>query len=273
MSARFFLLKSLFAVYILFNFHAYGQGNGLPKKYACNKTENTIVIDGKADEKDWEKAKWTDEFCDIEGDRKPKPLYSTRVKMLWDKTHLYVYAQLNEPHLWATIKERDAVIFQENDFEVFIDPDGDRQNYYEFEMNALNTVWDLLLTKPYNELGKPITSWNIKGLKSAVDLHGTLNNASDRDSCWTLEIAFPFTAFAESNTSFPPKPGDQWRINFSRVEWSIDWQQDRYVKRKNQETGRNLPEFNWVWSPQGAVNMHLPSQWGFLVFRNAASSK
>lgn len=32
---------------------------------------------------------------------------------------------------------------QDNDFEVFLDPDGDNHNYYEIEINAHNTVWDL----------------------------------------------------------------------------------------------------------------------------------
>ena len=48
--------------------------------------------------------------------------------------------------------QHDAVIFHNNDFEVFIDPDGDTHNYYELEINALNTVWDLFITKPYREL-------------------------------------------------------------------------------------------------------------------------
>ena len=267
-----FLLKQwLFLMLLQFNVAA--QTNNTPKTYFCYKTKSTIQLDGKADENEWKKAAWTEAFCDIEGYYKPTPRFETRVKMLWSDTHLYVYAQLNEPDLWATLKQRDAVIFQDNDFEVFIDPDGDRLNYYEFEMNAFNTVWDLLLTKPYNEFGQPISSWDIKNLKTAVSINGTLNNPIDRDSCWTLEIAFPFQAFSESKVALPPKPGDQWRINFSRVEWQTEVHEGNYVKVRNPATGRPYPEDNWVWSPQGAINMHLPSQWGFLVFRDAASSK
>ena len=50
-----------------------------------------------------------------------------------------------------TLTEHDSVIFQDNDFEVFIDPDGDNHNYYEIEINALNTEWDLRLPKPYRD--------------------------------------------------------------------------------------------------------------------------
>ena len=69
--------------------------------------------------------------------------------MLWDDTYFYIGAELVEPHLWATLTQHDSVIFHDNDFEVFIDPNGDNHEYYEFEINALGTGWDLLLPRPY----------------------------------------------------------------------------------------------------------------------------
>ncbi|CEN48597.1 hypothetical protein CCAN2_1920045 [Capnocytophaga canimorsus] len=64
--------------------------------------------------------------------------------------HTFTSSQKWKTHTFgATLKERDTVIFHNNDFEIFLDPDNDSHNYYEFEINALNTVWDLFLTKPY----------------------------------------------------------------------------------------------------------------------------
>ena len=45
--------------------------------------------------------------------------------------------------------------------QVFIDPDGDNHNYYEFEMNALNTVWELVLRKPYKDGGPCLNPYNL----------------------------------------------------------------------------------------------------------------
>src|SRR5690606_80496 len=132
-----------------------------------------IEIDGKLGEKDWEAAPWTDLFVDIEGDRKPRPRFETRAKMLWDDAYFYVAATLKEPHVWATLTEHDSVIFHDHDFEVFIDPDGDNHNYYEIEINALNTEWDLLLKKPYRDGGPALNEWEIPGLKKAVAIEGT----------------------------------------------------------------------------------------------------
>jgi prefoldin subunit 5 len=40
------------------------------------------------------------------------------------------------------LKNYDDIVFYDNDFEVFIDPDNDTHRYYEFEVNALNTMFD-----------------------------------------------------------------------------------------------------------------------------------
>ncbi len=61
---------------------------------------------------------------------------------------------------------------------MFIDPDGDTHGFYEFEMNAFNTVWDLLLAMSYRDKGRAIDAWDIAGQKSAVKIYGTLNDPS-----------------------------------------------------------------------------------------------
>lgn len=239
-----------------------------PHEYICYKSAEPLTIDGKLNEPAWGKAEWTNYFVDIEGSAKPAPRFSTRVKMLWDENYLYIAAELQEPDIWGTIKDRDSVIFRDNDFEIFIDPDGNTHNYSEFEMNALNTVWDLLLEKPYRDTkNAAINDWDIHGLKTAVSIDGTLNKPGDIDNKWTVELAFPWSAFKEiADVNAPPKDNDQWRINFSRVEWKTVVENGKYKKQINPETGNSYPEDNWVWSPQGVVNMHYPEMWGFLQF-------
>ena len=247
-------------------FHAQSQETPTPSHYVCYKADSPLTIDGNANEKSWKKAAWTDDFKDITGDQRLMPRFRTRAKMLWDNEYFYVFAEICEPHIWANLKQRDTTIYNNNDFEVFIDPDGDTHRYYEYEMNALNTQWDLLLTKPYRDRGIPVTSWNFENMNSAVHIEGTLNNSSDIDQLWSVEIAFPMKSMRDSTGVIPVKDGDQWRVNFSRVEWQTLIENGRYVKKKNNETGRPLPEDNWVWSPQGSINMHIPDKWGYVQF-------
>jgi len=243
------------------------------RNYFCEPTIDEIIIDGLGNEKSWINAEWSADFIDIVGNINPKPYLKTRVKMIWDANYFYFYAEMEEPHIWAKLTQRDAVIFYDNDFEIFVDPDGDTHNYTEFEVNALNTVWDLLLTAPYRDNGHAINAYDINGLKSAVKVNGTLNNPSDRDRSWSVEIAIPWKVFKETTrVSVPPKPQDVWRVNFSRVQWETEIKDGEYVKKKDQKTGKNLPENNWVWSPQRAIAMHEPEFWGRVIFTDGLTT-
>jgi hypothetical protein len=234
--------------------------------YICYRAPAAPTLDGRIDKPFWEGAPWTDAFVDIEGDAKPKPHLRTRAKLLWDDQCLYVAAELEEPHIWATLTEHDSIVFHDNDFEVFLNPTGDNHRYYEIEVNALNTIFDLYLPKPYRDGGPADHGWDVKGLRSAVRIDGTLNDPRDIDRRWTVEMAFPWAAFDRHDAiKCPPKDGDQWRLNFSRVQWDLDVIDGGYRKVAGH------PEHNWVWSPQGVIDMHRPEQWGYLQFAGVVS--
>jgi hypothetical protein len=252
--------------FLLFFSFILGQGFPIPKidysprSYVCYKTPAPILLDGKMNDPFWEKVDWSELFVDIEGDLKPLPFYDTKVKMLWDENYFYFGAKMEDPHVWATLTERDAVIFKDNDFEIFLDPDGDTHHYYELEVNALETEWDLLLLKPYRDQAKvAVDSWDIPGLITKVHVDGTINDPSDIDKGWSVEIAIPWKALEECAPNFHPQEGEQWKINFSRVHWNTKIQNGQYIKTK-------LPEYNWVWSPQGIIAMHYPEMWGLVQF-------
>ncbi|WP_114747646.1 carbohydrate-binding family 9-like protein [Pleomorphovibrio marinus] len=241
------------------------------RSYVAFKVDQKPEIDGKLDEESWENAPWSEPFVDIQGGTFPAPTYLTRMKMLWDEDHFYIGVKMEEPHLWATYEEPESVIFHENDIEVFLDMDGDTHNYYEWEINALGTLWDLMLTKPYRNGGKPINGWNINGFEYEVYLSGTLNDPSDEDEYWSVEMAIPWKALSQSGPSYrPPHDGEQWRINFSRVQWQLETESGIYKKVINPDTGKPFPEDNWVWSPIGEINMHIPERWGFVEFSEKA---
>ncbi len=238
-----------------------------PPVYACRFNPRPFTLDGNLEKDFWRDIPFTEAFSDIEGDIRPRPRFSTRSKMAWDQNNLYIGAVLEGDEIWASVTEHDDVIFRDNDFEIFIDPDSDTQVYLEYEMNALNTTWDLLLTKAYRDMGKPVNGLEIKGLRSAVRIDGTLNTPGPGNKRWSLEVVIPFTTLIEcSRDGKMPRLGDFWRVNFSRVQWKVDVQDGIYHKRLNQDTGSPLPEDNWVWAPTGVVNIHYPELWGFVFF-------
>ncbi len=255
----------LLLISIILSFQLLSQNK--PKEYSCYRINKDLIIDGDVYDEVWKSTPWSDFFEDIEGDIKPLPYYQTRMKMLWNDNYLYIAAELEEPNIWAYLDKHDNIVYRDNDFEVFIDPTNDGINYFEIEINALETVLDLFMAKPYNKRGNPDIEWNAEGLQKSVKLYGEINDSTRKDLKWTVELAIPWTAYQNRIPELEaPKPGDSWSINFSRVHWETEYLNNRYVKKTNPDTGKPIPENNWVWSPQGVINMHVPENWGHVTF-------
>jgi len=253
-----------------------------PKTYVAPRIPSGIhVIDGDLTKDIWSVAPWSEDFDDIRGqddappDERPRSTCRTRVKMMWDDDYLYIGALLtSDMTVEAHFTERNSPIFQkDSDFEVFTDPLGCCHGYKEYEVNALNTVWNLMLDRPYGDGGvehsgriaKPGDDlyYDVKRQKSATRvIKGRVNNNDGEATTWSVEIAMAHSdLLAHIKNASPPSIGTKWRINFSRVEKRGD--------------------INWTWQAQvawdaashrfaGHVNMHLPDAWGYLVFGEEA---
>eukprot|EP01137_Pigoraptor_chileana_P027760 Opistho-2@10704 len=187
--------------------------------------------------------------------------------MRFDNEFLYVAAIMQEPQVWANQTQHDSIVYLDNDFEVFVDPDGNTHWYKEFEVNALETTFNLILSKPYLDGGAANwTGWDVP-LKAAVSIDGGRVNAPNSGNRgWSVELALPLASLGyNEKVNVPPLHGDRWRINFSRVEYNVTVVGDHYEKIAG------IPEDNWVWSPQRAINMHLPERWGYLQFSELAA--
>lgn len=237
-----------------------------PPTYVCYKTPHPIVIDGKMSPGEWDAIPWTADFIDIEGSGQPYPYLQTHVKMAHDEKGMYFAAWMEEPHVWANLTEHDAVIYYDNDFELFLDPSGDTHNYLEYEVNALGTVWDLFLDKPYRDNGIPLNNWEFNGMKSAVHVDGTINDPADTDRSWSVEVFIPWSdIFQVVRGGKAPAEGDQIRVNFSRVQWTTEAENGEYIKIPMEGETR-IREHNWVWAPTGVINIHMPEYWGYVQF-------
>lgn len=258
-----------------------------PRHYIAYRSTTTkpLTIDGNLDKPFWNDVEWTDNFVDISTETTPK--FQTKVKMRWDDKFLYVGAYMEETDVWATLKEKNSVIFHDNDFEVFVDTDGTNHNYKEFEINALGTIWCLHLNKPYDNGGIEnskrvdlVDGYDMEPtLRSAVKVYpkDAINDPATPNTHWTAEIALPITKLMEQN-SFAKFPADGvfWRVNFSRVQWGLKQNTDGFYQKdpccQSCAKPGTAAEDNWVWSKQGEVAMHLPERWGILQFHTSLDS-
>ncbi|MBT3295020.1 MAG: carbohydrate-binding family 9-like protein [Verrucomicrobia bacterium] len=244
-------------------------------KYSAHYTTDRITVDGRLDEPCWLAAKRSPRFSDLVSGR--RSIHDTRAAVLWNDEYLYVGYWIEEPDVRATYTERDACIYEENDVELFI---AGQDAYYEFQINALGTIYEVLfiwedaytrdgysaapefdrnadLARDFGGVGFThprgnrigFWNWDLPGLQSAVHVDGTLNDASDRDRGWTVELALPWKSLQwlakADGRALPPQEGDTWGMDFSRFN-----------------TYKEAPPADdhggWAWSPHGVWDSHVP---------------
>jgi hypothetical protein len=189
---------------------------GVTRAAECRRATNRIRIDGVLDEVAWDNAQPLKLFVFWQ---KRKPATETTARLLWDNHYLYFCAEMEDHDLFATVKERNGMTWEDDVFELFFKPSAEKLAYYEFQVNPLNTQLELFL--PSRGAGgyrrfAPLTKL---GMESAVKLHGTLNNHEDRDRGWTVEGRIPWSAFKA--TGGRPAVGDKWKFSLCRYDYSV----------------------------------------------------
>lgn len=252
--------------------------------YTAYRVAEPLKLDGKLDAASWRLAPRSPRFVDLITGQ--PTIHDTRAAVLWDDSYLYVGFWVEEPFVEAKLTERDALIWSENDIEVFV---AGADAYYELEINALGTIYEAFFiweeacerggysraaefarsapgARPWNGVGLTnhprgprlgFFNWDLPGLKSAVAVDGTINDSSDRDRGWTAEIAIPWAGMrwlAEGDgRALPPRDGDTWRMDFSRFNTYREAQ-------PAQDSG------GWAWSAHGAWDSHIPELFPYIHF-------
>ncbi len=267
-------------------------------EYMCNKVvKNAICIDGNLKEKCWETAPVM-KFLDlVDGSEHQIRSFA---KILWDDKYIYIAYEIHDPNVVAYYGTRKRggthinssgkqntgepeIMFQDTFIKFFLDPDADGKNYLEIHINPINNVSDLLLDLPYLYSYRPSSGgiasrkalhlpmikshpdwyWNCKGLKSAVQVHGTLNYSEDKDDGWTVELAIPWDSlYPLSKGAYCPSKGrNKWRAHLGYV----------YKPEFNYEKRRRSRHIYSTWPVIGIHNCHLPERWGYLNFTSKAA--
>jgi hypothetical protein len=221
------------------------------REYEVKKTTSALEIDGRLNEPQWQAADVTERF--IHHQDGAATILSTRAKFLWDDHYLYVGFISEDPDVWGTLVNRDDHLWNGEVVEILCDPDGDGLNYFEVQVNPLETILDLTLTKAYSEGGQADLNWNLDSIKAKVWVDGTLNNLDSVDIQWQCEVALPFDelAFMGPTLNFPPHDGEAWRILVTRYDYG--------------RTGDEYIEVS-AWNQTNSSSFHVPERFGRIIF-------
>lgn len=171
----------------------------------------------------------------------------TQVKACYDDSNLYFLFVCIDPDIWTSFTQRDEHLWENDAVEIFIDIDDVPETYVEIEVSPANVLFDSYIVDPVN-IDVPKTAlFNLKGIRTAVVVSGTLNERDDKDDNWTVEIAIPFADLANENIK-EITTATEIRINFYRLD-------------ENQGMERMF----YAWSPTFA-RFHEPAYFGNLTF-------
>lgn len=267
--------------------------DNLIKRYTAYRVASPVQIDGALTEDAWRKAPKSPAFVDLVSGR--ETIHDTRAAVLWNDTHLFVAYWVEEPFVTAKLKKRDAPVYRDNDVELFI---AGKHAYYEFEINAWGTIYEGLFvwqdayeregfakipelnrkrpnirSQRFNGVGLKnhprglrwaFLDWDFPKLHAAVMVNGTINHDHDRDRGWTVELAIPWAGMKSilqgDPRAVPPKPGDVWRIDFSRFN-------------QYKEAPPAKDSGGWAWSHHGVWDSHVPEVFPKITFRKDLVSK
>jgi len=189
--------------------------------YVCHRRAGEICLDGKIDEKAWDGKQVVARFWKSKD--KGTPRYQTVVYATWDDEALYIAARMDDDDVVGYLANRDDPVYNEDAFEVFLLPNPANQFVFEFEFSPRSIIFDGLNRRlPDNQSGyrgETSRGWNAVGLECKANVLGTLNNFTDRDKGWVVEVKIPFSAL--KSVVAKPKPGDKWKITFARCESSV----------------------------------------------------
>ncbi|MCM8764216.1 MAG: carbohydrate-binding family 9-like protein [Candidatus Omnitrophica bacterium] len=221
--------------------------SSINREILCNRVEGKIVVDGIINEPAWKKAIPINFFKIVSLD---EPLFSTMAYCLYDKNYIYFAFVCKDRDIWATLKNRDSQLWDQDIVEIFLKFDYSDDSFYEFQISPKNTVLDAFVLRRLREkMFTRFAEWNCAGFKSAVKVKGTLNNWLDDDDCWCVEVAIPFKSLLSNGRT--PAKNDVWLINLGRYDYSV-----YFEKGFETSTSSAITKFDF----------HRYEEWSFLKF-------
>lgn len=171
----------------------------LVSQVSMTKLSN-ITVDGLED-KEWGGVEWIQDFHQHLPTDTSDAQAKTEVKVAYNNNYFYVFArcfELNKGKPIVQSLKRDFSFPRTDAFAIFLDPYNDGGNGFSFGCNPYGSQREGLLQ--FGGRFGVTTTWDNKWA-----------SATNRtDSCWTVEMAIPFTSLRYNENN------KLWKINFSR---------------------------------------------------------
>lgn len=178
--------------------------------FNVKRANETIQIDGKMNENIWSitEARNLDYFYNIEKeDDKQQMVF----RMLWDDQNLYVFFEAEDKYITARETQRDGQPYFDDCAEIFLITVPDSlDTHIGYELNLFKAANDFVFFNDFIP-GESIAMKSFNpDFKVEVNVDGTINDNTDIDNGWTMEMAIPLDNFGGLEKINPVKEGNRW---------------------------------------------------------------
>lgn len=188
---------------------ARGEEGTRPPVFRVPRLSRKVRIDGKDGE--WESVR---EYALVDAESGKPADVETRVRIAHGEGDLYLFYTCAHSGVASTLDGRDDPLYDEDAVEVFLDPQGRGQFYYEFEFNSRGALLDAVVVN-----GTADGSWRIDTLKEwqcgGIEVKSSQSGRAGSGD-WTCEVRIPLRALV-GGPHRPAKSGDVWRFNVYRI--------------------------------------------------------
>jgi len=199
---------------IMFGFNSQAQSDkqlslGDLPVFKAFKTSEKMRVDGNLNEGDWQKSESRsfDYFYAVE---KPDDKQASKFRMLWDDEDLYVFFECEDKYITARETVRDGQPYFDDCAELFLIPVADSLKvHFGFELNLYKVANDFVFLNGMKHGENVVVKAYNPDYEVAVTIDGTVNNNSDIDKGWTMEMKIPFKSM--NAVGFPFEgAGSKW---------------------------------------------------------------
>ncbi len=244
---------SLMLVVLIPVFSVKAQGFKERSIFKVSRANESIVIDGKMNETIWSKTE-VRSFNYTYNKTKKDDEQKSSFRMLWDDKNLYVFFDFEDKYLTVRETKRDGAPFFDDCAEIFIIPVPEQLNtHFGFELNLNKASNDFIyFNNYYNNTNIALKSFN-PDFKAEITYSGTVNDNSDIDKGWTMEMEIPLSVFGFLGEFVPVKKGNKWTLLGLRQD-----RNDAEGDRRSTSTLFPIADFS--------KNVHEPTDFGLMQF-------
>lgn len=201
-------------LFLLMNTVSFAQSKklviGEQPVFKVKRANQNMVIDGKMNEAIWSQteARTLNYFYRVET---PDDQQNMVFRMLWDDQNLYVFFEAEDKYITARETQRDGQPYFDDCAEIFLIPVPDSlDTHIGFELNLYKAANDFVFFNDYIP-GKSVAMKSFNpDFRVEVTVDGTINDNSDIDRGWTMEMAIPLKILGGLEKLVPVKEGNRW---------------------------------------------------------------